>query len=183
MSTPRRPRLNFATMFPTVPGKCRCGCEQPIGPRRRCWASSQCSNAAVERYRIARGYVAAIREAVFRRDRGVCAGCGMDTEIERARSTPGAMTGATAEERATLARWMHAGFPSPKAKAPWWQADHVLPLAEGGENAIGNFRTLCLPCHRRETARLAGRLAAARRLTRRAQPARNAPNHESRAQC
>lgn len=45
-----------------------------------------------------------------------------------------------------------------------WQADHIVPVAEGG-GACGleNLRTLCISCHRIETAALAARLAARRR--------------------
>jgi 5-methylcytosine-specific restriction endonuclease McrA len=35
-----------------------------------------------------------------------------------------------------------------------WEADHIIPLAEG--------RTLCVPCHKAETRALAGRLAQRR---------------------
>jgi 5-methylcytosine-specific restriction endonuclease McrA len=45
-----------------------------------------------------------------------------------------------------------------------WHADHILPLAEGGTNALANIRTLCVPCRKAETAALARRLAEARRL-------------------
>jgi 5-methylcytosine-specific restriction endonuclease McrA len=44
-----------------------------------------------------------------------------------------------------------------------WEADHVIPLAEGGEHVAGNLRTLCRPCHVAETRALRKRLALARR--------------------
>lgn len=156
-------------MFPTVPGKCRCGCSGAITGRRRCWASSACNEAAKERFDIARGRTSAIRAAVHRRDAGVCAGCGMNCDLERARCTPGTFQAATPAERRILSRFMQAGFPSPALdRRPWWHADHVIPLAEGGANVLENFRTLCVPCHAAETRRLAGRLAAARRNQRHA---------------
>ena len=43
----------------------------------------------------------------------------------------------------------------------YWEMDHTLPLAEGGENTMENFRTLCVPCHKVETAGLKRRLAQA----------------------
>lgn len=46
----------------------------------------------------------------------------------------------------------------------WWEADHIVPVIEGGGGCgPEGYRTLCLPCHRRETAKLAARLAARRR--------------------
>jgi 5-methylcytosine-specific restriction enzyme A len=45
-----------------------------------------------------------------------------------------------------------------------WDADHILPVvAGGGECGIENVRTLCIWCHRRETASLAHARANAKR--------------------
>jgi 5-methylcytosine-specific restriction endonuclease McrA len=44
--------------------------------------------------------------------------------------------------------------------------DHVIPLYEGGPNHPSNLRVLCLPCHKRETAKLAARIAERRRINR-----------------
>lgn len=54
------------------------------------------------------------------------------------------------------------GFTDPSRR--WWEADHIVPVIEGG-GGVGpeGYRTLCLPCHRRETAKLAQRLAHRRR--------------------
>jgi 5-methylcytosine-specific restriction endonuclease McrA len=35
-----------------------------------------------------------------------------------------------------------------------WDADHIVPLSEGGDFGLENIRTLCLPCHKRETSKL-----------------------------
>jgi 5-methylcytosine-specific restriction protein A len=32
-----------------------------------------------------------------------------------------------------------------------WHCDHVVPLADGGTNAIDNLRVLCRPCHNEKT--------------------------------
>jgi len=40
-----------------------------------------------------------------------------------------------------------------------WDADHILPVAEGGgECDLSNLRTLCLACHRMFTGELRKRL-------------------------
>lgn len=50
---------------------------------------------------------------------------------------------------------------------PHWQADHIIPVAEGGGLCgIDGYRSLCTACHRRETTALAMRLADKRRLER-----------------
>ena len=44
-----------------------------------------------------------------------------------------------------------------------WEADHIIPVIEGGgECGLENYRTLCLPCHKKETAALAKRRAQRR---------------------
>ena len=45
-----------------------------------------------------------------------------------------------------------------------WQADHIVPVTKGG-GACGleGLRTLCTPCHKAETAKLAAQLASERR--------------------
>ena len=41
----------------------------------------------------------------------------------------------------------------------FWQADHIVPVAEGGGDCgLKNLRTLCTPCHRKETDKLNHRL-------------------------
>ena len=45
-----------------------------------------------------------------------------------------------------------------------WEADHVVPLVEGGPHTLANMRTLCVPCHKRATAELAARRAAVRKV-------------------
>src|SRR5260221_262326 len=43
-----------------------------------------------------------------------------------------------------------------------WDADHILPVVEGGgECDLGNLRTLCLLCHREQTLALRRRRALA----------------------
>ena len=45
----------------------------------------------------------------------------------------------------------------------FWQADHVLPVAEGGgECTMENIRTLCTTCHQKETNALRRRLRDAK---------------------
>jgi 5-methylcytosine-specific restriction endonuclease McrA len=44
-----------------------------------------------------------------------------------------------------------------------WDADHIVPVAEGGGACdLSNIRTLCLVCHREATRALRERLAVRR---------------------
>lgn len=45
-----------------------------------------------------------------------------------------------------------------------WEMDHIKPVVEGGGGCgLDNLQTLCIPCHRAETAALAARRAQERR--------------------
>lgn len=34
-----------------------------------------------------------------------------------------------------------------------WEADHIIPLKDGGGFGLDNLQTLCRGCHRKKTAR------------------------------
>ena len=56
----------------------------------------------------------------------------------------------------------------PLDRAYWWpsgqwEADHTIPIVEGGDLTPENLRTLCVGCHRGETAKLRRRMADRRR--------------------
>ena len=117
---------------------------------------------------------AALRAAVFARDRGVCATCALDcnalhlrikplSEADRRRVVLAAAP-TFGEERhagalAALCATGHAGR--------LWQADHTVAVIDGGGLCgLENMRTLCVTCHTDKTARLASRRAAERREAR-----------------
>ena len=63
-------------------------------------------------------------------------------------------------ERSQLRRQL--GFPADSRSA--WQMDHATPVIEGGGMCgLEGLRTLCVPCHKRETKELAGRRAQQRK--------------------
>lgn len=119
-------------------------------PRRR---FTFCSGWCVHEWKLRTdpGY---LRDQVFRRDRGVCSACGIDTqscyfELKRARG---------AKREKLLTRW---GLRKLSRKS-LWDADHITPVAEGGgECDLDNLRTLCLICHRLKTSELRERLGKA----------------------
>ncbi len=47
-----------------------------------------------------------------------------------------------------------------------WDADHILPVAEGGgECDLDNIRTLCIRCHKAVTIQLRARLSQQRKAS------------------
>ncbi len=128
---------------------CRwCNLEVPAG------RFTFCSDWCVEEWKLRTnpGY---LRERVFERDRGVCALCGIDctAEANHLRRLRGA-----ARERGYGAWGLR-----PRARRSLWDADHIVPVVEGGgECDLNNIRTLCLKCHRDVTAQLRARLRSSR---------------------
>lgn len=107
-----------------------------------------CSDWCVEEWKL-RTSPGHVRQRVLERDRGICAVCGMDclAEMRHLKRLRG-----TARLRAQE-QW---GL---KGRKSLWDADHIVPVAEGGgECDLSNMRTLCLKCHRVHTAELRKRL-------------------------
>lgn len=119
---------------------CRCGCGRKPEPPRRTFYSGECVHD--HRMKTNPGYV---RWKVFERDRGVCVICRRDMteglpELHRARM---------------LALVMPLGQKPSNHSLGDWQADHILPVVEGGGLCgLENYRTLCTRCHKDQTARL-----------------------------
>lgn len=45
--------------------------------------------------------------------------------------------------------------------------DHIIPLADGGAHDLGNWMGLCVPCHKRKTAKEATARASTNRIRKR----------------
>ena len=113
-------------------------------PKRR---MTFCSAACVHEWKL-RSDPGYLRKQVFARDRGVCVRCGVDTESLR-------------RDKRKLDYQARRQFEKEwGGRRNLWDADHIVPVAEGGgECDLSNMRTLCLKCHREETAVLRKRLA------------------------
>lgn len=124
---------------------CRwCNLEVPAG------RFTFCSDWCVHEWKLRTdpGY---LRKKVLARDRGVCALCAIDceSEIRRLKRLSGSRR---------VEGWARWGL-RPGQRRSLWDADHIVPVAEGGgECALDNMRTLCLICHRRVTSELRARL-------------------------
>ena len=124
---------------------CRwCGSEVPKG--RRTFCGDRCVHAW--RLRTDPGY---LRDNVFARDKGVCSNCAIDTKTLRSDMRKLDY----AARRLFLKKW---GLREGSRKS-LWDADHIIPVAEGGGQCdLSNMRTLCVLCHREATAALRARL-------------------------
>ena len=169
---------------------CWCG-SSPLPKGRQSWCSDRCVND----YLLVSS-PSHIRKAVYRRDKGICAICGVNATkeyrkwqaiakevnwlanrlINTSRNNVDFVNGnqvlrdtkfPSSKESRQFIRYMLAKY----APANWtpgrstgWDADHIVPVVEGGGQCdLSNFRTLCHPCHKAETAKLATRLAECRK--------------------
>lgn len=133
---------------PNGRGLCRwCSLEVPRG------RFTFCSQYCVHEWKL-RSQPAYLREHVLLRDRGLCAACGVDTIAANRRLRASRGSG----RQALLEHWGLRRL----TRRSLWDADHILPVAEGGgECDLANIRTLCLRCHRMATRQFRERRAAA----------------------
>lgn len=104
-----------------------------------------------------------MRRLVFARDRGVCVKCGLDChKAERAlRDLRFQDHQAWQQSRAD---YTARGFNDHKS---FWEADHIVEVVNGGgECGLDGLQTLCQPCHKAKTKRLAAELKERRRIAR-----------------
>ncbi len=121
-------------------------CNKPVPKGRRTF----CSQACVHEWRL-RTDPAYLRDAVFARDKGICAQCGIDTTILRRDMKK--------LDYAARKKFLKDYGLKEGSRKSLWDADHILPVAEGGGQCdLSNMRTLCLLCHRKVTAALLQRL-------------------------
>ena len=123
----------------------RCNVEVPRGRR------TFCSDNCVHEWRL-RTDPTYLREKVFERDKGVCSKCGVDTVALRRHFLK--------LDYKSRYRFLMEWNLKDGIRKSLWDADHIIPVAEGGgECDLWNMRTLCLKCHRAVTDLLRDRLA------------------------
>ena len=80
-----------------------------------------------------------VRRRLRKRDRGLCASCGLDT-LALKKSLKGRGMARALRERGFVPR------------RSLWEVDHIVPLVDGGGHDMTNLQSLCTPCHKRKTA-------------------------------
>ncbi len=133
-------------------GRClcrQCGVEVPKGRR------TFCGEACVDRWKLKTDPSYA-RSRVGKRDKGRCARCGLRCkDLEKGLDLLGQVL-----KRLGRPRLFSEIRRTLKSRGRWsfWDADHILPVAQGGGGCdLDNFQTLCVWCHREKTASAARR--------------------------
>ena len=148
---------------PNGRGLCRmCGTEVPRG------RFTFCGSSCIHQYRL-RNQPRYASGQLYKRDRGKCAICGVDTykkrreflkEIDVCKHTGKIGCRKEIEERYIGEGW------APLYNRRWFDAHHILSVAEGGGprdypldmDYLGNLQTMCKCCHKKETKELQKRL-------------------------
>jgi 5-methylcytosine-specific restriction endonuclease McrA len=140
-------------------------CSKPLSNRQVKWCSAECGGLA-----FATWDWSAARAAVYRRDQGRCAHCGLDcVHLQKLLFWIEFSSGHNWHKRTIDFRdaKIELGLPTNyNAGDNVWEADHIVALVEGGALCdLANLRTLCHWCHKVETKALAARRARARKAT------------------
>jgi len=135
-------------------------CQTEVTPPRRTF----CSKTCVDTWMIRTGSRTALH--VRRRDRGICALCGLDCEaLRRELKQLQAMYPIEGRRQAIDEFRAKHGIPRHR-NGRLWDIDHIVPVVEGGGACdLSNLQTVCLRCHAKLTADLAAKRAAARRAS------------------
>jgi 5-methylcytosine-specific restriction endonuclease McrA len=100
-----------------------------------------------------------LKHCVWKRDKGVCAGCGVDCDrIKRAIHYANYRW---QEKHDILKQLGFTGW-----SLHLWEAHHIVPVIRGGADHLDNLLTLCVNCHKIETAKLAAERALERKQCR-----------------
>lgn len=121
-------------------------CQTEVETGRRTF----CSDACVFSWKL-RTNGGFLREQVFERDRGVCSGCGLDTERLKSVLSRLAQTD-HAKYLELTRRYKILHRHDFKVDRHYWEADHIIPVKQGGgQCGLENLTTLCVPCHKSKT--------------------------------
>jgi 5-methylcytosine-specific restriction enzyme A len=152
-----------------VPRRCCRWCGEPCKGRRSSFCSGNPTNykrghamlpgsGCVHEWML-RSSAVYLRQAVFERDRGVCAACGANVPllVAATKSMPVGPSWGGRERDEPLTREGVLGALGFVGQETWgmgaWHADHVIPVERGGGLCgLDGMQTLCAPCHRRKSA-------------------------------
>lgn len=152
MEIPGVMRPRFPSLKRDDGGKLLCrGCGNKVPPHRKTWCSTECQR---------NHHPGVVRHLLFKRDKGVCAECSLDTyqlrQVLEAHARDLGFYGSywriDADRIPEPYRTQWLSYRWPAIRKSWWDMAHVVPHSEGGSMSLENMKTLCIPCHKKETA-------------------------------
>jgi len=148
-------------------------CGKPLDGRKRRWCGNSKCWQLVE---LRSGNQDAMRRYLLARDKGICAGCGLNLETIRE-------LGDILQDRYEWSQiqkpknvlkrvwhkccqswgyWSRAEWKEflkeldidPGCHMHYWEADHIIPFAKGGKHHENNLQILCLNCHHKKARKI-----------------------------
>lgn len=121
-------------------------CGVPVVPPKRTFCSKEC----VHEWKL-RSSPQYVRQCLFKRDRGVCTSCGLDTyKLSKGLRKP--LAGESKEDWSKRVKQTRKKYNIPDHRVTLWDANHKIPVASGGGCCdLDNFESLCIWCHRKIT--------------------------------
>jgi len=132
-------------------------CGDAVSPPRKTW----CSDACVEAFRQLHDW-RFVRNKIYERDRGKCCLCGCDT-LRMVHLASMVRYREGFETWVHLREFFHSVHHHGVLQMDQWQVDHIVARCCGGDHSMANLRTVCLECHKSESARLLSELAQSRK--------------------
>ena len=124
-------------------------CGKGVKPPRRTMCSPECVHEL--QLRTNGRY---LRDCVYKRDKGICALCNIDTK----KIAKEALQLKTEEKEIFLKKYnisLKRKIWKRKHGGGLWDADHIIPVKDGGGSCgLENIRTLCIKCHKVVTKEL-----------------------------
>jgi len=118
-------------------------CNSSVFPPRKTMCSPECVHEI-----LLRTNGRYLRDCVFKRDKGICSMCKTDTKIIAKK----AFTLNDIDKEKYLKEHnitMKRKIWKRKHGGGLWDADHIIPVKEGGGKCgLNNLRTLCIKCHK-----------------------------------
>jgi 5-methylcytosine-specific restriction enzyme A len=121
-------------------------CNKSVLPPRRTMCSKECVHEI-----LIRNNNKYLRNCVFKRDKGICCLCKVDTKEISKQALE-----LNLEERKAFLKSHNISLKRKiwkrKCGGGLWDADHIIPVKEGGgQCGLDNIRTLCISCHKKVT--------------------------------
>jgi len=118
-------------------------CGGDVKPPKRTMCSDECKHEI-----LLRTNSSYFRDCVYKRDKGICALCGIDTK-----ETAKTALSLEGDERSAFLQLYSIPESRKIRKVKYggslWDADHIVRVVDGGgECGLDNIRTLCISCHK-----------------------------------
>lgn len=124
-------------------------CGKPLTGRKRRWCGD---NKCFQRAFLRSGDQSAMRRYLLNRDKGICAGCGVD--LETIQELDDILTQDHQWSHKEWIEFLKQLDIDPGWHMHYWEAHHITPFSKGGAHHEDNLQILCLKCHHKKARKI-----------------------------